>query len=320
MRKSTTVWLVTAIVLILIGAGLFTAVLWENNWDFGRLNTMNFKTETYTSFESFADISIDTTTADITFLAADGDCTKVVCYEMEKVPHSVQFSGGKLIIEDTDQRKWYEHIGINFSSPKITVYLPKSEYGDLHIETTTGDISIPAVFRFENIGIDGTTGDIECSASVTGTFAAKLTTGDITVERANIGSLDLTSTMGDITVSNVTCMNDIHAKVSTGKLNLSKVNCSNLSTDGTTGDISLNYVLADKQLSISRTTGDVKFRDCDASDIHIRIDTGDVTGHLLSGKTFTAESGTGTVSVPGNSAGGTCVITASTGDIRISVG
>ncbi|MBQ8768214.1 MAG: DUF4097 family beta strand repeat protein [Oscillospiraceae bacterium] len=318
MRKITKIWLIIAVALIVIGGVIFAAILSQSNWDFTTLSTVNYQTKTYTSLEQFNDIAIETETADITFLFSENDSTKVVCYEMEKVPHSVSFDGGKLTIRDTDQRQWFDHIGISFVAPKITIYLPKSEYGALNISTTTGGIFIPQDFQFESIHISGTTGDIDSSATVSGAFTVKLTTGNISVKNAIIGSLDLTTTTGRTTLSDVTCSGDIRTNVSTGKVNLANIRCINFSTDGSTGDISLENVIADKQMIINRSTGDVKIKDSDANSLNIQLDTGNVTGNLLTGKIFTVESDTGKIRVPENSPGGICVITTSTGDILIS--
>ena len=298
MRKSTKVWLIIAASLLLIGAGIFTAMLQRSNWDLATLSTIEYTSNTYTSLDQIQDISIDTETADIRFLYAESDCIKIVCYEMEKAQHLVSFNGGKLVIEQDDRRLWYDHIGINFDTPKITIYLPKNEYGSLAINITTGDISIPSDFTFESITIEGTTCDASLSASTTGTLTVKTTTGDVNIANAEFGSVALLATTGDMALTNVK----------------SEI----IYTSGSTGDISLTNVIAEKKLNITRTTGDVKFKDSDADSIYIQVDTGDITGNLLTGKIFAVETSTGKVSVPENTPGGTCVITTTTGNINIT--
>ena len=317
MRKSTKIWLIFAASIMLIGASLFTAMLAKNNWDFGRMSTLEYKTNTYTSLEQFQNISIETETADITFVFTEINCSRVVCYEMEKAPHSVIFDGEKLVIKQIDHRLWYDHLGINFDMPKIKVYLPKTEYGALDIITTTGDVSIPDNFKFESVNIAGTTGDIKCRANISGALKIKMNTGDMTLENANIGSLDFSASTGKTVINDVTSYGDMRINVSSGKMDLTNIKCNSFSTNGTTGDISMDNFIAGNLLMINRTTGDVRLKDSDAKIIHIQLNTGDVIGNLLTGKNFTAKSNTGKISVPENTTGGTCIITTSTGDIKI---
>lgn len=301
MSTATKIWLIIAIILIIGGSTVFVAVMSANNWNFRMLSTTNYTTNTYTSAADFQDISIETSTAKITFIPSDDSSARVVCHEMVKVPHTVTFDDGKLVIKEDDQRLWYDHIGLNFDSPNIKVYLPRNVYGELNIDSTTGDIVLPADFQFESIRIHTTTGDIQSSANVSGDITVKVTTGDVAL-------------------TDVTCQNDLSIKVSTGDVALRNVKCNNFSTDGTTGDITMDNFIAVNLLSISRTTGDVTFKDSDAATINIRVSTGSITGNLLTGKIFTVETTTGSIRVPENSPGGTCNITATTGSIKINVG
>lgn len=301
MNTTTKIWLIVAISLIVGGSIIFVAVMSSINWNFHKLSTTDYTTNTYTSAADFQDISIDTTTAEITFLPSEDGSTRVSCYELEKVPHTVTFDDGKLVIEEKDQRQWYEHIGINFGSPEIKIYLPENTYGALKIDTTTGDVTIPADFTFESIHVNATTGDIQSRACASGNIEIKVTTGDVAL-------------------TDVTTENDIIIQISTGDVTLHNVKCQNLNTHGTTGDVAIENLIATNQLDIRRTTGDVTFKASDAKTINIRVGTGSVTGNLLSGKTFTAKATTGSVRVPENSPGGTCDITTTTGSIQITVG
>ena len=85
MRKATKVWLITATSLVLIGGILFVGVMTTLKWDFSKLSTVRYETNTHEIVEPFGDISLMTGTADIMFaLSDDGKC-RVVCYEEEKI-------------------------------------------------------------------------------------------------------------------------------------------------------------------------------------------------------------------------------------------
>ncbi len=298
MSKKTRVWLIIATVLVLLGLILFAAVMTINRWDFTKLSTVEYQTNSHQITESFNNISIETLTADIEFLPSqEGEC-KAVCYEEENAKHTVIVQDGTLTVKVVEERKWYEYIGIAIGSPKITVYLPNIEYDKLFIRGSTCDIKLPKAFRFKSMDISISTGDIENSADALEDMKIKTSTGDIEIENVSADMIDLS--------------------VSTGKVKLDNIRCRHIETKGSTGNVILDNVIATEKLSVERSTGDVKFDGCDAAEIFVKTSTGDVTGSLLSDKVFIAESDTGSVSVPENASGGKCEITTDTGDIKIS--
>lgn len=279
MKKSTKVWILIAISLIVFGCIMFAVAMTKNHWNFRELNTVNYETNTYQIDEGFSNISLLTDTADILFVPSDDGMCKVICYEPDNMKHAIATSDGTLTINVTDKREWYDYIGITFGSPKLTLYLPEVEYDSLLIKEDTGNIAIPKDFKFKNI--------------------------------------DITTSTGDITVHGVTCEENMKLNVSTGKINLADIKCKNLLSDGDTGDFSLKDVISTEKISIQRSTGDVKFDSCDAAEISVITDTGDVTGSFLSEKSFITNTSTGDINVPESSTGGKCEITTSTGDISI---
>lgn len=298
---------------------MFAAVMSEYKWDFSKLSTGKYETNTYEISEEFSNLSMNTDTADIIFaLSDDGKC-RVECYEEEKAKHSVAVQENTLVIKMIDEKSWYDYIGINFGSPKITVYLPKAEYTSLFINGSTGDIEIPKNFKFEGVDISLSTGDVNFFASASKLIIIKTSTGNICVENTSAGTLDLSASTGRITVSNVICGGDANINVSTGRTNLNNIECKNLTSSGDTGNISLNNVIAAEKFSIKRNTGDVRFDGSDAAEILVETDTGDVTGTFLSEKTFFVETDTGSVDVPESITGGRCEITTNTGDIELDI-
>ena len=279
MKKSTKIWLITATSLVALGCIMFSVAMTKIHWDFTKLSTVKYETNTYEVTDDFNSISMLTDTADILFVQSDDKICKVVCYEMSDMKHTTTVQNNTLTINVTDEREWYDHIGITLGSPKITVYLPKTEYDSLVIKEDTGDIEVPKDFKF--------------------------------------GTIDIATSTGDITIAGVTCEDDIVINVSTGKVNLTDIKCKSLISDGSTGDFSLKNVIATEKFSIERSTGDVKFDACDATEIWVETDTGDVTGKLLSEKIFITETSTGDVHVRKSTNGGKCEITTSTGDIYI---
>jgi len=319
MSKKTAIWLITAFFLVLIGCMIFGGAMTMFKWDFSKLSTVKYETNTYEISDSYKNISIITDTADIVFAISNGSEHSVVCHEAKKEKHSVTVIDGALVIKVNDTRKWYEYIGIAFSTPKITVYLPKGEYGALTIKSTTGNIQIPKELSFDSIDISESTGNVANYASASDAVKIKTSTGNITVENISAKKMDLAVTTGKITVSHAACEDDVKINVSTEKTTITKTTCKNLVSNGNTGSILLNDVVATGKFSIKRSTGAVKFENADASEIFVETDTGNVSGSLLTDKVFITHTDTGKVDVPKTVSGGRCEITTDTGDIRIKI-
>ena len=280
MRKSTKIWHIVASSLTLLGALIFACTMMTANWDFTKLSTVKYETKSYEISEYFKNVSIDTTTANITILPTDEPVCRVECYEQTGIIHTVKVVDETLEIITTDSREWHDYIDINFDTPTITLYLPEANYVTVSASTSTGDINV------ENI----TPSILSCSV-----------------------------TTGRITAKNVTCTGSARFKVSTGNTFVENLRCSVFSSNGNTGDVTVKNVIAEEEFEIYRSTGDVRFTACDAPEICIETDTGDITGTWLTPKTFVIKNDTGKVDVPSSKSGGKCSIKTSTGDIKISI-
>lgn len=320
MSTAAKTWLIVAAALVSVGMIIFVSALIRTDGDFSKLSSVKYETNTYEISEEFDNISFDTETADIVFSLSDDEKCKVVCHELENIKHSVSVSDGTLTVNVYDKPNWYNHFFVfSFTSPKITVYLPQAEYARLSIKESTGNIDIPKNFKFGEIDISASTGDVKCYASVSGLIKIGLSTGGIKLDGSSAGALDLSVSTGSISVSSMTCEGEIKIKVSTGSTKLSDVTCNNLTSTGSTGTIKLNNVIVAGTMYIKRSTGDIKFDGCDAAEISIKTSTGDVKGSLLTDKIFIAQSNTGSVNVPKTVTGGKCEITTSTGDIKVYI-
>ena len=319
MSKSKKIWLLIAASLMLVGVLLFVGVMNVLQWDFTRLSTGGLQTNRYEVTDEVLSISVNTATAEISLLpATDGKCT-VECYEREYAKHTVTVEEGRLSIESVDTRKWYEHVGIHFGTPRITVYLPKGAYEALSVEATTGAVTVAKDFTFASLGIEQTTGSVKCYASATGEIGIHTTTGKVLVEGVTAGALDLSVTTGDVTVRDTVCTDGVRADVSTGDALLAGVSCASLFTEGSTGDVMLERVLVRETLTVTRTTGDVTILASDAAELWIQTTTGDVEGTLLTEKIFLVDTTTGEKDVPATVQGGRCEIHTTTGDIEIKL-
>lgn len=316
MSKKTKFWLITAISLILIGCTTLAAVMFILKWDFSKLSSFKYETNNYQLNESFDNISINTDTAKILFVPSQDEKTSIVCYEDTKVKHLIEVEKNTLSIKVVDTRKWYEYIGINFGSPKITVSLPEKKYGEMFIKASTGGVEIPGDFKFDSIDITESTGNVTNHASVTESIKIKTSTGNIYVENISAKNIFLSASTGKITASKLNCNGDLSLKVSTGKTFLKDIGCNNLTSTGSTGKISLENVNVSGKFLVIRSTGDVLITNCDANEIYLETDTGNVKGNFLTDKVFITETNTGNINVPKTTSGGKCEIKTDTGNIN----
>ncbi len=312
-------WLITAGVLVALGVIIFVSAMTVLGWDFTRINTARYVSNTHVIDEVFENILIDTDTAYISFVCSDDGVCRVECYENENVKHSVGVSEETLNINVTDERKWYEYISISFESPKITVYLPENEYASLVINDDTGGIEIPQDFKFESLEVNTSTGSIKNYASVAKDAKIKTNTGSIYTEGISASTLELSVSTGHITAKNITCAGDIKVEVSTGKTRLENVTCASLCSNGSTGDLLLKNVIANGTFNVERSTGDIELDRCDGKELSIKTSTGDIEGSLLTDKVFIISTDTGEIDVPKTASGGKCEIETETGDIEIDI-
>lgn len=319
MEGATKVVLIIGAILVVLGLIIFVTVMTAYHWDFTKLSTVKYTTNTHTVDGSFTGICVETDTADVLFALSGDETCKVVCHEQEKMQHSVGVQDGVLKISVVNTRKWYDHIGISLEQPRITLYLPRNVYESVVVKASTSDVALPRELSFDSMQIAVTTGHVSNFASVTQTAKIKTTTGKIWVEDISAGALDLSVTTGHVTVSNVTCRDDVTVGVTTGDTRLTDLTCKNLTSTGSTGDLSMTNVIAAGKFSLERSTGDIHFTKCDAAEIFAETSTGDVTGSLLSDKVYITQTSTGRIDVPKTTTGGRCEISTSTGDIKIRI-
>ena len=235
MTKTTKRWLIIAISLILIGGLIFSGVMSVFSWDFKKLSTVDCVTKSYEITEEFKNININTITCDIEILPSDK--AVVECYESEKEEHSVKVIDNTLeITVERKSKNWF--IGINFDTPKITVYIPEKEYDSVTVKNTTGDVKLCDI-NCKSLDLKSTTGDSSLNnVIVKGKLSDSRTTGDITLKQCDASELYLKATTGDIT----------------GSLLSDKV----FVTKTTTGHINVPNTLTGGKCDIKVTTGDIK--------------------------------------------------------------
>lgn len=316
MKKAA---IIIALILIVTGIALFAGALISSGSDMSLEKYETERVEFDGDKAYFSKIMIIADETDITVKPSEDGNAAVVYDDAEKRHYKVSNSDKTLKIELEDTRSWAEHITLFSKTRKMTVYLPRTHYDLLLIDSGTGDVSLPEEIKFGEITVRTSTGDIECKASSGGAVSLTASTGDIKLEKVSAKRVVLSVSTGKVTASDVKCSGEIYVKVSTGKTQLSDVSCEYLFSEGTTGKIYLKNTVAEDSMEIERGTGDVTFDNCDAEKITVTASTGDVKGTLRTGKIFNAKTSTGKVRVPESTSGGKCDITTTTGNIIITL-
>jgi len=315
MSKALKILLIVGILLTIVGTGIVLLAVKDNinNSKGDRLIVPHDITEEFTS------IDINIGTADIEIKKADDSKCKVECVEKEKEYNTVEVIDGTLTIKYIDARKWYEKIALfQWYKTSVIVYLPDSEYNNLKIVSSTGNIEVSKDLTFNDIDIDLSTGDISIYAKVNNLIKLVASTGDIKIENTSAKNVIVSTSTGDLTINNLEVSEDFNRDCGTGKTRMTSVRCKNLNLTATTGNVYLKDVICTGKMTIKTSTGDVNIDHSDANTIKINTSTGDVKGNILTNKTFYAYTNTGKPDVPQTS-GNECTIETSTGDIIITI-
>ena len=153
MNTKLILTLVIAAGLIFLGIAVAACGFAMSGFDIKKLTTDQEVTNYVTIDQDFDSIIIDATTADLKILpSTDGKC-KIDLVERENLYFMPSVENGILTVNEIDDRKWYEHIGIGWSNMSITLYLPKEQYDSLTVELTTGRAQIDSGLEFGKVDI-----------------------------------------------------------------------------------------------------------------------------------------------------------------------
>lgn len=266
----------------------------------------------------FNDVVIDETVGSITLNYYDGATTKVEIVENEYVDHDVEVVDGKLKITSKQVPHNWFLFKFGFRKLYTTVYLPKTEYGNFDIQTTTGSITVNKEFTLEQANIETTTGSVNFYADVNSDVSLKSTTGSVNINDAKIGNTVAKTTTGSINFKNCE-VGTLKADVTTGSFLFENSTATSIDTNGDTGSIKLINSTLTGDLKTRRSTGSITFDRFDAANLDCKTTTGSIKGTLLSPKVFSAHTTTGSVNVPLSTTGGLAILETTTGSINITI-
>jgi len=244
---------------ILLALGILIALVgfWMLGFDFTKLSSFTYTTHTYTPEEAFTEISFTGTTCDVRFAKSEDDTCKVVCKVDDRFTPTVDVKNGTLNIQMEDTLKWWQHIGFNWGTNIITVYLPEKDYSLLEVNTVTGDVIIESGISLSSVTLTAVTGDIQVSSLSCQRFSVNVTTGDIMLRDVIAQTMNLKSTTGDIELDR--CDGDtITIKATTGDVEGSLRTGKQFYADVTTGDVRVPSDSGEGTCTVTTTTGDIE--------------------------------------------------------------
>ncbi len=278
--------------ITLLGTGLAASADWRGS--------TSLVTKNYPVSGSFSSVSVTEYYADVQLRASRDGSVSVTTRDTQDVTHTVQVVNGTLTISRPEPNLGQRIFHDDDDDPTVIVYLPAGDYGSLTVNTTSGDVESSGQLNFATANLTTTSGDIEVAGSVTQSLVCNSTSGDVEVNSPAAGAVQISTNTGDA--------------------ELTGVSAQSLSIHTNTGDADLERTVAAGAIEISTTTGDIELERSDAASLTLSTTSGDVEGSLLTGKTFSASSTSGRVSVPASTPGaGACNVSTTSGSIRLTV-
>lgn len=278
--------------ITLLGTGLAASADWRGS--------TSLVTKNYPVSGSFSSVSVTDYYADVQLRASRDGSVSVTTRDTQDVTHTVQVVNGTLTISRPEPNLGQRIFHDDDDDPTVIVYLPAGDYGSLTVNTTAGDIESAGQLNFASANLTSTAGDIEVAGSVTQSLVCNSTSGDVDISSPAAGAVQVNTTSGDV--------------------ELTGASIQSLSIHTNTGDAELERTVAAGAIGISTTTGDIELERSDAASLTLSTTSGDVEGSLLTGKTFSASSTSGRVSVPASTPGaGACNVSTTSGSIRLTV-
>lgn len=215
----------------------------------------DYKTTNHNQIEDFENIYIDTDTANVIIKKTDGPC-KVTCFETNRIYHKVKVENGTLKIESV--ASFNVHPVGHFRPLSVTIYLPDKEYGNLEIDTDTGNVSIESDFLFNKI-------ELSCD------------TGNISMDTIKCSTLSAESDTGNVHLSDTVASATINVNVDTGNIVLSDCDAPVINLETALGDVR-GSLLTGKTFVVKSDLGDIDVPDNDPTGgvCTINTDLGDI--------------------------------------------
>ena len=272
---------------------------------------------TYTFEEDFSSVRVDVSECDVFFLPTQDEKCTVECHETDLFKHNAKVENGTLSVERE------KSVGIAYNANglvlQIKIYLPKTAYEKIEVNTSSANVNVDKSFVLNNLDVKTSSGDISVFAIVEQNANFRTSSGDITTDGFSAADLKINTSSGDVNLKK-TSASACRVNTSSGNVRLNDVSCqSNFSFDTSSGDLIINKFKS-QNLTVETSSGDISAAELNCVDLTIKTSSGDVELGLVSGKIFNVRSSSGKLEYPYSSGSGTCNVTTSSGDVKITIG
>lgn len=235
---------------------------------------------------------------DVELKETDDDRCSVVYFDSDDVKHSVYVHEGTLHINCIDNRTFGSDLGFG-DDPYIILYIPESQYGDVSIESESGDISVNARITCNMLEITESKGDVFISGVDGKRADIDVKSGDVTVATMNMEHIEIDGDSGDFSLMNI----------GAGNIGISSGN----------GLLEGYDIIASNTVTMTTDRGDIAVEGCEGATMWVKSRKGDVDISLLSDKYILVDSDSGDINVPASSekAWEKCIVRTYSGNIKL---
>ncbi|MCQ2455750.1 MAG: DUF4097 domain-containing protein [Clostridia bacterium] len=286
--------IIIAVILLVVGCAVAALTLAIYGWDNLNMDA-EYTDQTYT-FDRVNSLVVDVKSSNVTVCTTSEKTCKVVCHDSRFLKHYPKLEEGKLTIEETDERRWYDYIGFSIDSPAVTVYIP-----ELKTDPTSSFFDPTKLFYAVEISVKS--GDVSLEdLSVNESVSVSASSGNVSLENCHVwGDVTVDSKSGNVSVTKTLAEGDVSITTSSGEVSIDGCHFNaDTTVETSSGDVSVTKTLADGDVSITTSSGEVETT-------------------IKSPKEYVVSTGSGDVSqtCKNEKGHGVCRITTSSGNVDI---
>lgn len=263
------------IAAIMIGIGVVTSItaLAVNGfrWPNVRIDLKNMKSASLEYVKKTKNIdeefkSVDVQGApdmDVEIKKSDSGKSYVEYYECDGLTDHIEVAGDVLKITADDDR----HIFVDFTFgmdmskwPRITVYLADTQYDDIQVKTSSGDVSMQYYLGVKNLDIETSSGDVDVNGVNADSIYVMTSSGDMSLDSVSAKNIELRASSGDIVLRKSDAEQyDVSAKSGDVRIEVSADEKYRYETTTSSGDVNVPDSAdgADRVCSVRTSSGDI---------------------------------------------------------------
>lgn len=321
MKPSKT-WLIVSVLCIIVGAALMLISGVRDRADLdellersGRMEQVEEKTLVVT--EDFRNVTVLDSSTDVKILPSrDGSC-RVIYGQSDRVDYRVTVERDTLQVIRSDKPA---EGGLRFSREEIPVqvYLPRSSYEALTIETGSGEVKLEAAGAWTDVQIRTGSGDVEAEELQTGTLFIETGSGEIELKEVQAERLEWKSSSGRQRGTQIVCSGDAALTASSGEIELEHCRLGSLKISTTSGDVRLSQTSCGENVRVDTDSGDIRLRSVSAESYDLHTSSGSVKGSVLGSVDFLVDSSSGSIRTKGGVRGALpCRVSTGSGDVDL---